>query len=112
MNAQSAQAVLANDCDDGILNDPNIARASNDVPLFIATYLENADSAKTDGIDAKFAYGFANDLGSFDFNVTLSNVMSFKAALSRGQVDVAGRRNANTYSFCTMAELSGNVSAK
>ncbi|MFT5670396.1 MAG: iron complex outermembrane receptor protein, partial [Glaciecola sp.] len=63
VNAQSAQAVLDSDCNDGILNDPNITRASDGVPLFIATSLENADSAKTDGIDAKFSYGFANDIG-------------------------------------------------
>jgi iron complex outermembrane receptor protein len=112
VNAQSAQAVLDSDCNDGILNDPNITRASDGVPLFIATSLENADSAKTDGIDAKFSYGFANDIGTFDVNLTLSYVMSFEAVLSGAKVDVAGRRNANTDSFGTMPELSGNVSAK
>jgi iron complex outermembrane receptor protein len=112
VNAQSAQAVLDSDCNDGILNDPNITRASDGVPLFIATSLENADSAKTDGIDAKFSYGFANDIGTFDVNLTLSYVMSFEAVLSGAKVDVAGRRNANTNSFGTMPELSGNVSAK
>ena len=112
VNAQTAQTVLDNDCNDGILNDPNITRASDGVPRFISTTLENADSAKTNGIDAKFSYGFVNDIGTFDFNVTLSYVMSFEAVLSGVKVDVAGRRNANTDSFGTMPELSGNVSAK
>jgi iron complex outermembrane receptor protein len=112
VNAQSPQAVLDNDCNDGILNDPNITRASDGVPLFINTSLENADSAKTDGIDAKFAYGFATDMGDFDFSLTLSYVMSFEAVLGGVKVDIAGRRNANTNSFGTMPELSGNASAK
>jgi iron complex outermembrane receptor protein len=112
VNAQSPQAVLDSDCNDGILNDPSITRASDGVPLFIKTSLENADSAKTDGIDAKFKYGFDTVMGAFDFNLTLSYVMFFKAVLSGVTVDVAGRRNANTNSFGTMPELTGNASGR
>ncbi|GAB56336.1 hypothetical protein GPUN_2221 [Glaciecola punicea ACAM 611] len=112
VNAQSPQAVLDSDCDDGILNDPNITRASDGVPLFINTSLENADSAKTDGIDAKFKYGFDSNMGAFDFNVTVSYVMSFEAVLSGVTIDVAGRRNANTNSFGAMPELTGNASGR
>jgi iron complex outermembrane receptor protein len=112
VNAQSPQAVLDSDCNDGILNDPNITRASDGVPLFINTSLENANSAKTDGIDAKFNYGIDTKIGALNFNLTVSYVMSFEAVLSGVTVDVAGRRNANTDSFGTMPELSGNASGR
>jgi iron complex outermembrane receptor protein len=112
VNLQSAQSVLDNDCDDGILNDTNITRGSDGVPLFIATSLENADSAITDGIDAKFSYGLSNDLGEFDFALTLSYVLSFDAVLDGVKTEVAGKRNANTDSFGAMPKLTGNFSAK
>ncbi|MFT7258264.1 MAG: iron complex outermembrane receptor protein [Glaciecola sp.] len=112
VNLQSAQSVLDNDCDDGILNDTNITRGSDGVPLFIATSLENADSAITDGIDAKFSYGLSNDLGEFDFALTLSYVLSFDAVLDGIKTEVAGKRNANTDSFGAMPKLTGNFSAK
>lgn len=111
VNVQSAQSVLDADCDDGILNDPNITRGSDGVPLFIATALQNADSATTDGFDAKLSYGFSGDLGEFEFGLTLSHVLSFDAILSGVKYDVAGKRNANTNSFGSMPETSGNVSA-
>ena len=111
VNVQSAQSVLDNDCNDGILNDPNITRGSDGVPLFIATALQNVDSATTDGIDAKFAYGFSNDLGEFEFGLTLSHVLSFDATLSGVKYDVAGKRNAKTNSFGSMPKTSGNVNA-
>lgn len=110
VNVQSAQSVLDNDCNDGILNDPNITRGADGVPLFIATALQNADSAKTDGIDARISYGFSTDLGEFDIGLTLSHVLSFDATLGGVNYDVAGKRNANTDSFGSMPETSGNIS--
>jgi iron complex outermembrane receptor protein len=111
VNTQTAQNVLDNDCNDGILNDPNIIRGPDGVPRFIATTLENADSAKTDGIDANFSYGFSNNLGDFVFGLTVSYVLSFDAVLNGTKVEIAGRRNANTDSFGSMPELMGNISA-
>lgn len=112
VNAESAQTVLDNDCDDGILNDPNIVRGSDGVPLFIATSLENSDSATTDGIDAKFNYEFATDFGDIDLGMTISYVLSFDAVIGDRKINAAGKRNAETDSFGAMPKLNFNVSGK
>ncbi len=112
VNTQSAQTVLDNDCSDGLLNDPNIVRGSDGVPLFIATTLQNADSAETDGIDATFNYGFENGVGEFDVSLTVSYVLSFDAVVGGQTIKAAGRRNATTDSFGALPELKSNLSLK
>ena len=111
VNVQSPQSVLDSDCDDGILNDPNITRGADGVPLFITTALQNADSAETDGLDLKLSYALTHALGEFEFDVTLSHVLSFDAMLAGERYDVAGKRNANTDSFGSMPQTSGNFRA-
>jgi iron complex outermembrane receptor protein len=112
VNTESAQTVLDNDCNDGVLNDPNIVRGSDGVPLFIATSLENSDSATTDGIDAKFNYEFTTDLGEIDLGMTISYVLSFDAVIGDTKIDAAGKRNATTNSFGAMPKLNFNMSSK
>lgn len=112
VNSESAQTVLDNDCNDGILNDPNIIRGSDGVPLFIATSLENSDSAITDGIDAKFNYEFDTNLGDINLGMTISYVLSFDTVIGNTKINAAGKRNANTDSFGAMPKLNFNVSSK
>lgn len=91
------QATLNNDClDDGIANDPRVARGPGGAVRSVDTPFVNAASLETDGIDFGFSYDIdAGDIGQLllDFRSTWTRTYDFRQVRGGEEVEGDGNRN-------------------
>lgn len=110
---EGAQAILANDCADGVPDDPRVERRADGTVLIITSEFINTGSVKTDGADLSLDY----DMGESDWfdamrlslGATYINKFDVKTNSNSAPFDGVGSRNF-TNQFRSMPEWRGNVS--
>jgi len=91
----TGQAILNNDCSDGIPNDPRITRASDGTVLQIDTSFVNVGHVIAEGIDLSAVYDLPLErLGTLQFSVEATDVTKFDVQGGEGgEFSGLGSRN-------------------
>lgn len=109
---EGAQAILANDCSDGVPDDPRVSRRADGTVLGITSEFINTGSVKTDGADISLDYEMDAsgwfDAMRFSFGATYINKFDVKTNSNSASFDGAGSRNF-TNQFRSMPEWRGNL---
>jgi len=109
----TAQAIVNNDCNDGVANDPRINRSpSGQITDITSSFINTSGSVLLQGYDVGVEYKWAEgSFGRFSFSSYLTYVTTFDAETSGGKIDGLGSRNANNQlSSSPMPKLRGNMS--
>ena len=109
---ENAQTIVANDCNDGIVDDPRVIRDSSGQLNEVRTSFTNIGSVETNGIDLDFTYSLPSSaLGDISLYGVATFINKFDVDDGSGVVfDGAGSRNF-TNSFSVMPEWRANVGA-
>ncbi|MBT5560343.1 MAG: TonB-dependent receptor, partial [Proteobacteria bacterium] len=109
---EGAQAIIANDCGDGIPNDPRIERRADGTIASITSEFINTGSVETSGIDVSVSYDFPQASGYDSLRLTSSAtyIDSFKVQTNANSepFEGAGSRNFGNQ-FRSMPKLRGNL---
>ncbi len=108
----SAQAILQNDCRDGVPNDPRIVRSAAGGISEIVTSFVNVGRVITDGFDLAASYRFDTRWGAFEAAIDATYLKKFDVYGGEGGAfDGAGSRNfANN--FRTMPRWRGSTTLR
>ena len=109
---EGAQAILANDCADGVPNDSRVSRRPDGTVRGITSEFINTGSVKTDGADLFFSYKL-DESGWFDamrFSLGATYIKKFevKTDSNSASFDGAGSRNFSNQ-FRSMPKWRGNL---
>ena len=109
---EGAQAILANDCNDGAANDPRVRRRADGTVAEITSEFINTGSVKTDGFDVSIAHSLDSsvyfDAVNFKLGATYVNKFEVKTDSGSETFDGAGSRNFSNQ-FRSMPKLRGNL---
>jgi iron complex outermembrane receptor protein len=109
---EGAQAILANDCNDGAANDPRVRRRADGTVAEITSEFINTGSVKTDGFDVSIAHSLDTseyfDAVNFRLGATYVNKFEVKTDSASETFDGAGSRNFSNQ-FRSMPKLRGNL---
>ena len=109
---EGAQAILANDCNDGIINDSRIRRRPDGTVAEITSEFINTGSVKTNGLDIALAHSLDStklfDVVNFNFAATYINEFEVKTNSAAATFDGAGSRNFKNQ-FRSMPKIRGNL---
>lgn len=93
---EGAQAIVTNDCADGIPNDPRISRDAGGQLRTVSSLFINAGSVLTQGIDLAANYELPwRRLGQFGFNLSATWLHNFDIQLDEDSPQIDGRGNRN-----------------
>jgi iron complex outermembrane receptor protein len=107
--SEGPQAIVDNDCDDGVPNDPRVIRDAGGQLRQVDTEFVNIGAVETDGIDFKADYTVDIGNSSLIFDFAATYVLSFNVDTDGDgtlEFDGAGSRNARN-NFSTMPEWRG-----
>ena len=93
---EGPQAIVENDCADGVPNDPRVARDAGGQLRNVTSFFINAGSVLTDGLDVAANYALPwNVLGDLSFGVNATWVRTFRIQLDDASpaFDAVGSRN-------------------
>jgi iron complex outermembrane receptor protein len=109
---EGAQAILANDCNDGAANDPRVRRRADGTVAEITSEFINTGSVKTDGFDVSISHSLDSseyfDAVNFKLGATYVNKFEVKTDSGSETFDGAGSRNFSNQ-FRSMPKLRGNL---
>lgn len=109
---EGAQAIVGNDCKDGIANDPRVQRRPDGTIASITSEFINTGSVKTNGIDISLSYDLPDsqwyDSLRLTSNATYINTFEVVTDNDSSAFEGAGSRNFNNQ-FRSMPKLRGNV---
>jgi iron complex outermembrane receptor protein len=109
---EGAQAILANDCNDGVIDDSRIRRRPDGTVAEITSEFINTGSVKTNGLDIALSHSLDSseffDLVDFNFVATYINEFEVKTNSSAATFDGAGSRNFRNQ-FRSMPKIRGNL---
>lgn len=93
---EGAQAIVLNDCADGVANDPRITRDAGGQLRTVTSFFINAGSVVTDGLDLAADYALpSNPLGDFSLGVNATWINKFDIQLDDSSPVIDGRGNRN-----------------
>lgn len=107
-----AQAIVDQDCADGIPNDPRVIRSGSDLVTEVQTSFINVGRVVTDGFDLAGRYRWNMDgLGSFELSGDATYVRKFNVVGGEGgRFDGAGSRNfANNFRTMPKWRVTGGL---
>tara|TARA_B110000503_G_scaffold42451_1_gene69536 strand:+ start:578 stop:3298 length:2721 start_codon:yes stop_codon:yes gene_type:complete len=109
---EGAQAILANDCNDGVVDDSRIRRRPDGTVAEITSEFINTGSVKTNGLDIALAHSLDStnlfDAVNFNFAATYINEFEVQTNSSSATFDGAGSRNFKNQ-FRSMPKIRGNL---
>ena len=109
---EGAQAILANDCNDGVIDDSRIRRRPDGTVAEITSEFINTGSVKTNGLDIALSHSLDSseffDVVDFNFVATYINEFEVKTNSSAASFDGAGSRNFRNQ-FRSMPKIRGNL---
>jgi len=109
---EGAQAILANDCNDGVVDDSRIRRRPDGTVAEITSEFINTGSVKTNGLDIALAHSLVStnlfDAVNFNFAATYINEFEVQTNSSSATFDGAGSRNFKNQ-FRSMPKIRGNL---
>ena len=109
---EGAQAILANDCNDGVIDDKRIRRRPDGTVAEITSEFINTGSVETNGLDIALSHSLDSlelfDAIDFNFVATYINEFEVKNG-SASTFDGAGSRNFKNQ-FRSMPKIRGNLS--
>lgn len=109
---EGPQAIVENDCADGIPNDPRVTRDAGGQLRNVSSFFINAGSVLTDGLDLAASYALpAGRLGKLSLGVNATWIRTFRIQLdaSSAPFDAVGSRNFNN-PFRSTPQWRGNTS--
>lgn len=109
---EGAQAIVLNDCADGVADDPRITRDAGGQLRTVTSFFINAGSVVTDGVDlaANYVLPF-NRLGEFSVGMNATWIRKFDIQLDAESPTIDGRGNRNfTNPFRSTPVWRGNTS--
>ncbi len=93
---EGPQAIVDNDCGDGVANDPRVSRDAGGQLRTVNSFFINAGSVLTDGIDMSASYALPSfGLGDLSLGVDATWIRTFEVQLdeSSAPFDARGNRN-------------------
>jgi iron complex outermembrane receptor protein len=111
---EGAQAILANDCNDGVVDDSRIRRRPDGTVAEITSEFINTGSVKTNGLDVALAHSIDSskffDVVNLNFAATYINEFEVQTNSTSAAFDGAGSRNFRNQ-FRSMPKIRGNLGA-
>jgi iron complex outermembrane receptor protein len=109
---EGAQAILANDCNDNVVDDTRIRRRPDGTVAEITSEFINTGSVETNGLDIALSHSLDSleffDAIDFNFVATYINEFEVKNGSSATTFDGAGSRNFKNQ-FRSMPKIRGNL---
>ena len=111
---EGAHAILANDCNDGVVDDSRIRRRPDGTVAEITSEFINTGSVKTNGLDVALAHSIDSskffDVVNLNFAATYINEFEVQTNSTSAAFDGAGSRNFRNQ-FRSMPKIRGNLGA-
>ena len=108
---EGAQAILANDCNDGVVDDSRIRRRPDGTVAEITSEFINTGSVETNGLDIALSHSLDSSefFDAIDFNFVATYINEFEVKNgSASTFDGAGSRNFRNQ-FRSMPKIRGNL---